>query len=144
MMSTPDAWWEGSDDHRLIHFIVQHMTELHQTDLLLESPRYLDAEVDDLFRLILLENPSTGYRWLINHRVEVDNPAVKVVYDRFKAPNTGALGAPGIRYLTLKVVNKEFFAMHFTYGRAWEDVNTSTHSQFKLVFNQHLQFVDEL
>ena len=109
MVSTPDAWWEGSDDHRLIHFIVQHMTELHQTDLLLESPRYLDAEVDDLFRLILLENPSTGYRWL-----------------------------------TLKVVNKEFFAMHFTYGRAWEDVNTSTHSQFKLVFNQHLQFVDEL
>ena len=143
-MDSSDAWWEGSDDHRLIHFIVQHMTELHQTDLLLESPRHLEAEIDDLFRLILLENPSTGYKWLINHKQEVDNPAVEVVYDRFKAPNTGALGVSGIRYLTLKVLEKEFFTMHFTYGRAWEDVNTSTNLQFKLVFNQHLQFVDEL
>ncbi len=82
------------------------MTELHQTELLLESPRYLEAEVDDLFRLILLENPSTGYKWLINHRQEVDSPAVKVVYDRFKPANTGTLSAPGIRYLTLKVVDK--------------------------------------
>ncbi len=111
------------------------MTELHQTELLLDLTQYLDAEVDDLFRVILLENPSTGYKWLINHKQEIDNPAVKVVYDRFRAPNNGALGAPGIRYLTLKVVELEFFTMNFTYGRAWEDVNTSTHLQFKLVFN---------
>ena len=134
-MDSEDGWWLGSDDHRRINFVVQHMTELHQSELLLESTRFLDASVDDLFRVILLENPSTGYKWLINHKQDIENRAVEVVYDRFKAPLGTTPGVPGARYLTLKVVDESPYVMHFTYGRPWEEFNEHGW-QFKLVFNK--------
>jgi predicted secreted protein len=77
-------------------------------DLLNES-HYFNADENDLFRVILFENPSTGYKWLINHKKDIANPIVEVVYDRYKAPMGDAVGAPGVRYVTMRVKEKAFF-----------------------------------
>ena len=61
-------------------------------------PDKLTVKEGDLIRLILRENPTTGYWWHTNARRELDAP-LREVYNGFEAPDNGLIGASGKRIL---------------------------------------------
>jgi len=65
---------------------------------LVALPNKLTVKKGDLIRLILRENPTTGYWWHTNARRELDAP-LREVYNGFEAPDSGLIGASGKRIL---------------------------------------------
>lgn len=56
----------------------------------------------DQIRLILRENPTTGYWWHTNAQ-RTQDAAIKEIYNGFEAPNLGLIGASGTRVFVFEI-----------------------------------------
>lgn len=65
-------------------------------------PENIAVRVGDQIRLILRENPTTGYWWHTNAQ-RVQDAAIKEVYSGFEAPNLGLIGASGTRIFVFEI-----------------------------------------
>jgi len=78
----------------------------------------LSARVGEEVRLELDENPTTGFRWL----VESECPEVEVASD-FDAPSTSALGAGGRRTFKFRVRRPGRYEVTLNHRQPWEPLH---------------------
>jgi len=69
----------------------------------------------DTFNVELVSNPSTGYKW--NYETDKKNKKIKLVDDKFEAPNTEMVGVAGKRIYTFCALKKGEFKLVFNYAR---------------------------
>ena len=71
-------------------------------------PNNIQVRQGDLIRLVIRENPTTGYWWHTNAK-RTQNAAIREVYNGFEAPNLGLIGASGLRIFVFQIndVNAE-------------------------------------
>jgi len=72
---------------------------------------------DATLRVVLEENPSTGYRWQVE---EADNGCLRMVSNEFVANNAHAIGAPGMVVFYFKPVRPGFCPLDLKRWRPWE------------------------
>lgn len=65
-------------------------------------PNELTVKAGDLIRLVLRENPTTGYWWHTNARWTLDAP-IRELYNGFEAPDLNLIGASGQRVLVFEI-----------------------------------------
>ena len=75
----------------------------------------------DQFTVSLPANPTTGYRWYLNH---FDNTIFKMIDSVYESPKTNRLGAGGTRVYTFQLKEGQCYPktskMIFQYARPWE------------------------
>src|SRR5512140_78042 len=77
----------------------------------------------------LEENPSTGYRWVVDAKAGV-NPSILRIDDRGFSRSSGGkplLGAPGIHRWSIEATSAGNASISFVYGRSWEAAVIRTH-----------------
>ena len=77
----------------------------------------------------LEENPSTGYRWVVDPKASV-NASILHIDDRGFSQDTGGkrlLGAPGIHRWSIEATSAGSASVTFVYGRSWESTSARTH-----------------
>lgn len=77
----------------------------------------------------LEENPSTGYRWVVDPKASV-NASILHIDDRGFSQDTGGkrlLGAPGIHRWSIEATSAGSASVTFVYGRSWESTSVRTH-----------------
>jgi inhibitor of cysteine peptidase len=77
----------------------------------------------------LEENPSTGYRWVVDAKASV-NASILRIDDRGFSQNTGGkplLGAPGTHRWSIEATSAGNASISFVYGRSWEAAVLRTH-----------------
>jgi inhibitor of cysteine peptidase len=70
----------------------------------------------------LQENPSTGYRWVVDTKTS-SNLSILHIDDRGfsrNAANSHLLGAPGVHRWSVKAESPGSASITFVYGRPWE------------------------
>jgi inhibitor of cysteine peptidase len=80
------------------------------------------AQKGDVVKVLLPENPTTGYLWKIN---SIDDKHLSYSEEEYKISG-GAVGAGGMKTFYLKVINKGKSELHFALGRPWEKDTTDT------------------
>ena len=65
-------------------------------------PENVAVNVGDWIRLIIRENPTTGYWWHTNASRQQD-AGIKEIYSGFEAPNLSLIGASGTRIFVFEV-----------------------------------------
>lgn len=78
---------------------IEHHFECFDFNIVDVLPSHLDIRAGDWIRLVLKENPTTGYMWRTN--AKADGPLVEL-YNNYQLPNTNLLGASGTRVLILQ------------------------------------------
>ena len=77
--------------------------DLSSDNFSLESlPDNIAIQSGDLIRMVIRENPTTGYWWHSNARRSQDAP-IREVYNGFEAPDHSLIGASGKRVLIFEV-----------------------------------------
>ena len=71
----------------------------------------------DRLELGLEENPTTGFRWYIEHD---DNGVLILENDAFNPPGNGVSGSGGTRELVFKVAKQGQTKLRAFYRRSWE------------------------
>ncbi len=77
----------------------------------------------------LEENPSTGYRWVVDAKASV-NASILRIHDRGFSQKAGGkplLGAPGIHRWSIEATSAGSASVTFVYGRSWEATPVRTH-----------------
>jgi inhibitor of cysteine peptidase len=77
----------------------------------------------------LEENPSTGYRWVVDAKASV-NPSILRIDDRGFSRSSGGkplLGAPATHRWTIEATSAGNASISFVYGRPWEATVIRTH-----------------
>ena len=69
-------------------------------------PDNLSVQAGDLIRMVIRENPTTGFWWHTNASRAHDSP-IREVYNGFEAPDLRLIGASGKRILVFEVNNPE-------------------------------------
>ena len=96
-------------------------------------------ECDEILRIPLKENPTTGYLWEVS--CENDTGALKIVSETFYPPQSQLppppekkkgkhhekedepprlAGAPGLKLITFKAEHRGTVTLHFRHARSWE------------------------
>ena len=65
-------------------------------------PANMAIQKGDYIRLVIRENPTTGFYWHTNASRSQD-AAIREVYNGFEAPNDGLMGSPGKRVLVFQI-----------------------------------------
>lgn len=69
----------------------------------------------DTFNIELVSNPSTGFKW--NYETNKKNKKIKLIDDKFIAPETEMVGVAGKRIYTFSALKKGEFTLVFKYAR---------------------------
>ena len=77
---------------------IQHHFECFDFDLSKVLPKELHIQPGDWIRLVLKENPTTGYLWRTNASKDGSGNLVEM-FNNYQLPNTSMLGASGTRVL---------------------------------------------
>ena len=72
----------------------------------------------DFIRVVMRENPTTGYWWHTNASRRQD-AGIREVYNGFEAPHNGMMGASGKRILVFEI-NDPNALLGFGLARPWE------------------------
>lgn len=83
-----------------------------------DSGRTVSVPKGRNIRIVLPENPSTGYEWHVTRNDEV----AVVLENRYISPTVTEVGAPGTREVLLEAIGSGQFAME--YVRPWETTET--------------------
>lgn len=67
-----------------------------------EIPENIELKKGDLIRMVIRENPTTGYWWHSNAARSQDAP-IRQVYSGFEAPDMTLIGASGKRILVFEI-----------------------------------------
>ena len=67
-----------------------------------EIPGNIELKKGDLIRMVIRENPTTGYWWNSNAARSQDAP-IRQVYSGFEAPDMTLIGASGKRILVFEI-----------------------------------------
>lgn len=79
--------------------------------------------------IALEENPSTGYRWVVDPKASVNSSILRIT-DRGFSQNAGGkrlLGAPGIHRWSIEATSAGSASVTFVYGRSWEATFVRSH-----------------
>ncbi len=85
-------------------------------------PRYA------ILRIVLEENPSTGYRWQVEN---ISSRCLEIVSNEFVAKNGPAIGATGIVVFSFKPVKPGRCELYLKLWRSWEG-DKSIVKQFRI------------
>jgi inhibitor of cysteine peptidase len=80
-----------------------------------DSDRAIECGVGDTFGIELVENATTGFRWLL-----VADDVVAVVAEDFRAPDATVPGAAGARVWTVRAERAGRGALDFVSRQPWE------------------------
>jgi len=77
----------------------------------------------------LEENPSTGYRWVVDAKASVNASILRIDDRGFSRSSAGKplLGAPGIHRWSIEATSAGSASITFVYGRSWEAAGIRTH-----------------
>jgi len=70
--------------------------------------------------IVLLENPSTGFRWRLNTAKSTNLAIVRVTDRGYQADRSGLIGAPGSHRWEIEAVAPGNASVVFAYARPWE------------------------
>jgi inhibitor of cysteine peptidase len=80
-----------------------------------DSDRVVDCRVGDIFGIELVENATTGFRWLLT-----SDDVVVVVAEHVRAPDPMIPGAAGARVWTMRAERPGRGALEFVSRQPWE------------------------
>lgn len=83
-----------------------------------DSGTIAELKVDDVFRITLDGNPTTGYLWVF--AAPYNEEVVILCGDKYEKPDEKLVGAPVKRTLTFKVVGPGKTGIKLEYRRPWE------------------------
>lgn len=91
------------------------------------------------FAIVLKSNPTTGYRWVLRH---YNRHLLRLVGEKYYAPNTGQMGAPGYVTFSFHARKHAFIASQKTnvmleYVRPWEANASNTQQATFTVVTTH-------
>jgi inhibitor of cysteine peptidase len=77
----------------------------------------------------LEENPSTGYRWVVDAKAGVNASILRIDDRGFSRSSAGKplLGAPGTHRWSIEATSAGNASISFVYGRSWEAAVIRTH-----------------
>ncbi len=101
-----------------VEFLIQNLTSSEITNM--TGARTIEANVGQEFTITLESNPSTGYQWQLAKAL--DEGIVKLVGTKYKASETGLIGAGGTEVWTFKAVGDGTTEISLMYMRPWESV----------------------
>jgi len=93
------------------------------------SGSQFQMSVDDLLEVVLRENPTTGYRWDIT---QIPNN-VELRHSRFSGSPEGAIGASGLRTVSLRAIHPGQGRLELMLVRKWEPTAPIEEFQIELV-----------
>ena len=80
-----------------------------------DGDRTIECRVGDSFGIELVENATTGFRWLLTV-----HDGVLVVAEQFRAPDPMTPGAAGVRVWTLRAERPGSTSLEFVSRQPWE------------------------
>ena len=92
----------------------------------------LDVTVGQELSITLASNPTTGYHWEL--AAPLDESAVKLLANEYKASGTGMLGAGGQEIWTFRAMSRGQTVVQLKYVRPWEkDVAPVKTATYKVI-----------
>ena len=99
------------------------LNEVHQG-------RTFDVTNSSLILIKLKENPSTGYRWIVN---SFDDSIIKVQGSNYSADSDNGLGGSGVHAFTFEAKSLGTTSIHLELERSWEKSNAIKHFEVTLI-----------
>ena len=103
-----------------------------ESSVFTDRDQRFSVDVGDEFQVVLESNMTTGYGWQLE--ANIDGNVLEFVRDRYEAPNTDLVGAPGLQLFDFRAIGDGSTFILFWYIRPFDDPpDPADRAQFEVI-----------